>query len=499
MEPVRVSIVVPVYNTGNYLKKCVDSILSQTCGDFELILVDDGSVDRSPEICDQYQRADSRVKVIHKPNGGLSSARNAGLEIAVGKYIYFVDSDDYIEPLLLEKAVAVMEEKACDWATFGMVKADPGGSNILQRVSFKPGEFHVASEESRWAFLLKELLNYRIGWEACFHIFRGDIIRKHHLRFVSEREVFAEDLLFSFTYWLYAESCVVVEDQLYHYIQRQGSLLSESRQHNLIPRIDTLAREAYKAVTTAKLPFIQSHFGMVYLHLMEWHTRPYVAEKGIDWIRAQWEKLRRPLFLPQESGEFRKVYQSWVAQFGKLDGYVTVVLPITGDGYYAQAAKYLRQLLYGQTLQKLDVLIIGWEELELPLEDLRIRQILSDTCDAQQILRTAARESRGEYLYFADCQRSIAPDFLEKMCDVMKYNASSTAIAVPGTDAFIDMASLSDRKRFREFLRENRDFVHDAVFRTDLAEASGLMNMENLQEYAADIILSGHIILTHRG
>ena len=91
------SIIVPVYNTENYLKKCIDSILAQTYTDFELILVDDGSNDQSSSICDGYASKDIRVRVIHKANGGVSSARNAGLDICQGEYVMFVDSDDWIE------------------------------------------------------------------------------------------------------------------------------------------------------------------------------------------------------------------------------------------------------------------------------------------------------------------------------------------------------------------------------------------------------------------
>ena len=92
----EISIIVPVYKVEKYLKKCVDSILAQTFSDFELILVDDGSPDNSGRICDDYAKKDARVRVVHKQNGGLSSARNAGIEVAKGKYLGFVDSDDYI-------------------------------------------------------------------------------------------------------------------------------------------------------------------------------------------------------------------------------------------------------------------------------------------------------------------------------------------------------------------------------------------------------------------
>ena len=98
----EISIIVPVYNVEKYLENCIESILNQTFKDFELILVDDGSTDNSGKICDIYEKKDSRIKVIHKNNGGLSSARNAGLDIACGKYVGFIDSDDSIHPRMYE-------------------------------------------------------------------------------------------------------------------------------------------------------------------------------------------------------------------------------------------------------------------------------------------------------------------------------------------------------------------------------------------------------------
>ena len=93
----EISIIIPVYKVEKYICECVDSILAQEYKDFEIILVDDGSPDRCPEICDNYANTDNRIKVIHKPNGGLSSARNAGLAQAKGRYVWFVDSDDLTE------------------------------------------------------------------------------------------------------------------------------------------------------------------------------------------------------------------------------------------------------------------------------------------------------------------------------------------------------------------------------------------------------------------
>lgn len=112
-----ISIVVPIYNVEKYLNRCVDSILNQTYRDIEIILVDDGSSDRCGAICDEYQGKDKRVKVIHKKNGGLSDARNAGIKIAHGEYITCIDSDDFISPFFLENLWTAMKKSKCEIAT----------------------------------------------------------------------------------------------------------------------------------------------------------------------------------------------------------------------------------------------------------------------------------------------------------------------------------------------------------------------------------------------
>ena len=113
-RPVLISVIVPIYNTLNYLQRCVDSIRSQTYKYLEIILVDDGSTDRSGALAEKFALEDRRVRVFHKENGGVSSARNLGIEKARGEFIGFVDSDDYIEPQMYERllAVALQEELA---------------------------------------------------------------------------------------------------------------------------------------------------------------------------------------------------------------------------------------------------------------------------------------------------------------------------------------------------------------------------------------------------
>lgn len=114
----NVSIIIPIYNVEQYLSRCVDSVLQQTLKNIEIILVDDGSPDKSPSMCDHYKEIDDRIKVIHKKNGGLASARNAGLKIATGEYILFLDSDDWIQPETAEELVSIAEQYQVDFVRF---------------------------------------------------------------------------------------------------------------------------------------------------------------------------------------------------------------------------------------------------------------------------------------------------------------------------------------------------------------------------------------------
>ena len=119
-----VSVIVPVYKVEKYLNRCVNSILNQTYKDLEVILVDDGSPDSCPEICDGYAQKDKRVKVIHKENGGQGSARNSGLDVARGEYILFVDSDDYIAKNLIEITLQKAERFDADMVIFDYASVD---------------------------------------------------------------------------------------------------------------------------------------------------------------------------------------------------------------------------------------------------------------------------------------------------------------------------------------------------------------------------------------
>lgn len=493
MKQAIVSIIVPVYNAEKYLKKCVDSILSQTFRNFELILVDDGSTDNSLNLCNNYKKKDHRIEVVHKKNGGPCSARNFGLEIAKGKYIYFVDSDDYIERKLLEKTIKIMDAQKGDWCCFGMVKEDVEGK-LLENIAFKPLSMDIKNETDRMRFLLKYLLNYRTGWEQCNHIFCGDIIREHHLRFSEERIVLGEDLLFAISYWLYAKKCIVIEDLLYHYVQHEDSLMWHSKHRNVLPEIQRLAKNAYDAVVKSGNEKIRNDFILIYYHLLEWHARPYVADYGAEWVKNEINKLDFPPYLEKDFFENPEIYRNMLEKYGREDGFITVIIVIPSKSEIPTALENIKKYL-NQTLQKLDLLVLSYEEQNIPFEDIRLRQIVISNLEKETIIRMIFEESYGEYIYISENQSEVENDFLERVSDALKYNDCSTVIVDEKKKGFINSDSLHDRAEFRNYIRNEKVKYGNAMFRADLLERSGLSCMWNLEEYFTEILLSGHIIL----
>ncbi len=165
-----ISVIVPVYNTGKYLPKCIDSILAQTYRDLELILVDDGSADDSGKICDDYAAKDRRVRVFHKENGGSSSARNLGITKARGEYIGFIDSDDFIEPDMYECLLAAIMEKGLKCAQVGRDEIDEEG-NLLPDICTPPDETILVSARD----FLMELLMHRGDCSFCTKLIAREI------------------------------------------------------------------------------------------------------------------------------------------------------------------------------------------------------------------------------------------------------------------------------------------------------------------------------------
>jgi len=203
----KVSVIVPVYNVEKYISKCIDSILNQTYTDWELILVDDGSPDRSGTICDRYAQNNRSIKVIHKKNGGVSSARNAGLKEFNSEYVMFVDADDYLTPNALENAVAVANEHPeIELFTFNY--------NIVCTDQVSRTDF-PAGIVSGWTFI-ESMLNYK-GTGSVW----GKLFRRKNLRdcFFNSMLKLGEDTEFIIDYLIQSEGEVLVSNlSIYNYV-----------------------------------------------------------------------------------------------------------------------------------------------------------------------------------------------------------------------------------------------------------------------------------------
>ena len=210
-----ISVIVPVYNVESLLPRCIDSILAQAYSDFELLLIDDGSKDQGGKICDEYAAADHRVKAYHKPNGGLSDARNFGLDRMRGEYVTFIDSDDYIGPDYLRILVEMMEANDADITSVALKKTG------AMQAELEPTDDHRCVLEGDRIF--KELLLAKdITWSAWAKLYRAELFNS--TRFPVGK--LFEDLL-TIPYIFDAHTvCVCSTSVQYYYYQRPGSIMN---------------------------------------------------------------------------------------------------------------------------------------------------------------------------------------------------------------------------------------------------------------------------------
>ena len=226
-----ISIVVPVYKVEKYLDRCVNSLRNQTVQDIEIILVDDGSPDSCPQMCDALAKLDSRIRVVHKKNGGLSSARNAGLRVARGQYVGFVDSDDDVEPDMYEKMVAVMESEQVDFVMSDYLRIPAEGSPYLKTLDIRSGRYDQGAlrEEIFPSLIMGENVDYGPLLSVWHCMYRTDFLRLHNI-FFDEKVRWSEDNIFSAIVGYYAHSFYYLKGEgLYHYYQNPGTITTGYR------------------------------------------------------------------------------------------------------------------------------------------------------------------------------------------------------------------------------------------------------------------------------
>lgn len=226
-----ISVIVPVYNVEKYLRDCIDSIINQKYQEIEIILVDDGSTDNSGNICDELEKEDSRIKVIHKVNEGLGLARNSGLKVAKGEYVVFIDSDDIVEETLVQDLYDGIIENQVDTCIAGYKRVDEEGKILSEKIL----EFEKFYGKEVLRGILPRLIGSSVEksdvirmsvWNA---IYSMKIIKENQILFPSEREFISEDIIFDLEYYQYATGVAILTNTNYHYRLNSTSLTKSYR------------------------------------------------------------------------------------------------------------------------------------------------------------------------------------------------------------------------------------------------------------------------------
>ena len=219
---VLISVIIPVYNVEQYLRQCVDSVLAQTYQNIEIILVDDGSTDSSGDICNQYKNTDKRINIVHQKNAGLSEARNKGFDISNGKFITFIDSDDWIAPNFIECLVCEINKANADFAFCDgkCFEDSPREYNIRQSYRRKK-----KYDSGTGLDVFKELQLYKdFHCAVQMYMWKREFIEKNKLKFYPG--ILYEDMIYTFMAFLQADCVAHCHEELYHRRFRKGSIVT---------------------------------------------------------------------------------------------------------------------------------------------------------------------------------------------------------------------------------------------------------------------------------
>lgn len=221
-----ISVIIPVYNVEEYLRECIDSVLSQTYENYEIILVDDGSTDNSGKICDEYAEKNDKITVVHKENSGPSETRNVGLKVSKGEYIYFLDSDDYLDKKAFEKLVSVAKNENADVVFFDALSfADPEGS-----FDVKQGYLRKHKYKANTGYKVLTELNKNKDFHCSIPLIfiRRDFLTASGL-LINEKIYCSEDMLFTFQLFCVAERVAQCPEVLYYRRYRKSSIVTSKK------------------------------------------------------------------------------------------------------------------------------------------------------------------------------------------------------------------------------------------------------------------------------
>ncbi len=340
----EISIIVPIYNIKTYLAPCIESIMRQTFSELEIILVDDGSTDGSGEICESYKRADARITVIHKENEGLVSARKTGLQAAKGKYIAYVDGDDWIETDMYERMYKRMIEEKVDVVMCGRYE-DTGSVSRKVFHGIPEGRYHkqaLIQKVYPWMIVNGVFFEWGIFPGVWDKLFRRECLEPFQFE-VDNRIVMGEDAVCTYPCLLNADSIYIMQECLYHYRQTTTSM---------VKRIKNFDKE-------------REQFRILY----QTGKKSFEKYAGIFDLRQQWKKYILFLMIPRSDGLYRG--------YEKLD----FLFPFTGVGkgkrivlygagtYGQRLFRYLKRTEFCQTAAWVDRNYVQFQAMGLPVEN----------------------------------------------------------------------------------------------------------------------------------
>lgn len=260
-----ISIMIPAYNAEKYIERCLDSLVNQTYQEIEIVVVNDGSKDHTRQICEEYQKKDERIRLINQDNGGEGAARNRGLKEAKGRFLCFVDADDYVTSNFIENMYQMHEKYNAELTICGFVELK--GTEIINQTS---GEMQVMQQESAMENLLKESSFKGYVWNKMFDM---EIIRKHNLQFDISLAIWT-DVLFVFQYMLHIQKCVFDPKPQYYYIYIENSashlanhLLGIEKSYSAIRAKDQMVNlvpvEYERVKTQLSVRYVQSSLAVI--------------------------------------------------------------------------------------------------------------------------------------------------------------------------------------------------------------------------------------------
>ena len=275
-----VSIIIPAYNVENYIDECLDSLLSQTYSNLEIIVVDDGSKDGTWQHIQSYMDKDDRVKGFHRENSGVSPTRNFALGQMKGDYLMFVDSDDSLEPEGVEVMVNALESSDATWVNCHYNRVEDG--KILEPYNFTTGLKDTSTEDSRYKLIMGELMDYLIGYEVWNKLFLTSIIKENNITFIEDCHI-GEDLAFNIVYGSYSKAINCIEDRIYNYRIRTDSAMGNlnSLSKNFKEHL-ALVKGLQPAFEAAYKEDPQKKFVHLFYKLMLHASQGYTVKETVD-------------------------------------------------------------------------------------------------------------------------------------------------------------------------------------------------------------------------